>query len=573
MIGLISRTFIDELLSRTDIVDYIDGFIPLKKRGSSHIACCPFHNEKNPSFNVVPKKQFYHCFGCGANGNAISFAMNYLHLGFSDAVESLATRLGMTVIREGQGKSNTPSLSLYQFLNHVSKFYQKSLKSAGQEGISYLKQRGVTGEIAHLYELGFAPKGWQTLEPQFKQYQSELKSTGMLITKEDGSSYDRFRQRLMFPIHDRHGRVIGFGGRAIDETQKPKYLNSPETILFQKSRELYGLHQVLQQKNPIHSILIVEGYMDVIALAQHGIKNVVATLGTATSTYHIQLLSKYCKKIIFCFDGDTAGRQAATRALENSLPHLNSGLDASFIFLPDGHDPDSLVREEGASEFSKRLEFSTPLNHFFIDTLTQNIDCTTLAGKTQLINAAKPSLLKMPDGPYRQLLIDEIARITRVEPQRLLQLIEEKSSLPKTEATKDISRSPIRMAIALLLQHPEIYKASEGLIPPDLLDNPKQRILKTLMQQIAADPEMNTAKLIELWRESRIFNALSTLATWDHQVPEDALKSEFVDILLFLSKQNREYLIQQLLKKAHDHGLSETERHHLQRLLKERHQI
>ena len=571
MIGLIPKPFIDELLNRTDIVEFIDSYVPLKKRGTSHTACCPFHNEKTPSFNVVPKKQFYHCFGCGTSGNAISFAMNYLHQSFSDAVETLATRLGMKVPREGQTEKNQPSLNLYQFLSRVSNFYQQTLRTSGQAAITYLKQRHVSGEIAHLFQLGYAPPGWQTLESQFKQNKSELIATGMLITKDDGKTYDRYRQRIMFPIHDRHGRIIGFGGRAIESTQKPKYLNSPETAIFQKSRELYGLHQVLQQQPTVTNILIVEGYLDVIALAQHGIRNAVATLGTATSSYHIQLLSKYTKQLIFCFDGDTAGKQAACRALESSLPHLNSGLDASFIFLPDGHDPDSLVREEGATLFLQRLQNPTPLNQFFMDTLTLGIDNSSLAGKSQLVNAAKPHLLKMSDGPYKQLLVDELARLTRIEAHRIHQLITEKTTDVTQDTGKKITRSPVRVAIAILLQNPETYPPCSTQLPPTTLDSQKQRVLKTLMKQVVDNPEINTAKLVELWRDTPIFEALTRLATWEHQVPKNALTKEFIDIVLFLAKQNRENAIQQLMKKAHNQGLNENERLNLQEMLKQRH--
>lgn len=570
--GLIPRPFIDELLNRTDIVEFIDSYVPLKKQGTSYIACCPFHNEKTPSFNVITKKQFYHCFGCGTNGNAISFAMNYLHMSFSDAIETLAARLGLQVPREGRTEKNQQSLSLYQFLNRVSHFYQQTLKTAGQAAITYLKQRDVSGEIARLYQLGYAPPGWQTLEAQFKQNKHELVATGMLISKEDGKTYDRYRQRVMFPIHDRHGRIIGFGGRAIEATQKPKYLNSPETVIFQKSRELYGLHQVLQQKTAIANVLIVEGYMDVIALAQHGISNAVATLGTATSTYHIQLLSKYTKQLIFCFDGDAAGRQAAWRALESSLVHLNAGLDASFIFLPEGHDPDSLVRQEGKTQFLQRLQNATPLHRFFVDTLTLGIDSSNLAGKSQLVNAAKPYLIKMSDGPYKQLLIDELARLTRIESHRIHHLIEEKTSDKALDTNKHITRSPVRIAIAILLQHPETYVACEAQLSPTMLDSQKQRVLKALMQQVAENPTINTAKLIESWRDSPIFEALSKLAAWDHQVPENALTKEFIDIVLFLEKQNRENMIQQLIKKTQNEGLSETERLNLQKMLKQRHQ-
>lgn len=569
--GLIPRPFIDELLSRTDIVEFIDSYVPLKKQGTSQVACCPFHNEKTPSFNVIEKKQFYHCFGCGTSGNAISFAMNYLSLSFPDAIETLATRLGMEVPREGHTEQHQQSLGLYQFLTRVSQFYQQTLRAAGQPAIAYLKQRSVSGEIARLYQLGYAPLGWQTLESQFKQNKSELIATGMLVAKEDGKSYDRYRQRIMFPIHDRHGRIIGFGGRAIEASQKPKYLNSPETPIFQKGRELYGLHQVLQQKDAIKNILIVEGYLDVIALAQYGIFNAVATLGTATSTYHIQLLSKYTTQLIFCFDGDAAGRQAAWRAVESSLPYLNTGLDASFIFLPEGQDPDSLVREEGKECFLQRLKNATPLSRFFIDTLMQGIDNNNLAGKSQLINAAKPYLLKISDGPYQQLLIDELSRLTRIEQHRIHQLMKEKTTEKTPEAGQQITRSPVRIAIAILLQHPETLAACTTSLVSVILDAQKQRVLKTLMEQIVNQPSINTAKLVESWRDSPLFEALSKLATWDHQVPENALAKEFVDIVLFLAKQNRENTIQQLMKKTQNEGLTEIERHQLQDLLKQRH--
>ena len=571
--GLIPRPFIDELLNRTDIVEFIDGYVPLKKQGTSHVACCPFHSEKTPSFNVIPKKQFYHCFGCGTNGNAISFAMNYLHMSFTDAIETLAARLGMQVPREGRIENHQSSLSLYQFLSQVAQFYQKTLKTAGQEAISYLKLRQVTGEVARLYQLGYAPPGWQTLDVHFRKNKHELIATGMLISKDDGKTYDRYRQRIMFPIHDRHGRIIGFGGRAIEATQKPKYLNSPETIIFQKSRELYGLHQVLQQQKTIKNILIVEGYMDVIALAQHGICNAVATLGTATSTYHIQLLSKYTKQLIFCFDGDEAGRQAAWRALESSLAHLNAGLDASFIFLPENQDPDSLIRQEGKDNFLKRMDNAIPLHRYFMETLTADIDCASIAGKSQLLNAVKPYVNKMSDGPYKQLLINELARLTRIESHRIIQLIAENSSnKAPVDTGTHISRSPVRIAIALLLQHPEIYTACKMQLQPNMLDSQRQRVLKELMQQIENSPTINTAKLIEAWRDSPVFDALSKLAAWDHQVPENALNKEFIDIVFFLEKQNREHMIQQLLKKTQNEGLSDTERKDLQTMLKQRHQ-
>ncbi|MCP0914034.1 MULTISPECIES: DNA primase [Legionella] len=571
MTGLIPRPFIDELLNRTDIIELIDSYVPLKKRGNSHLACCPFHNEKTPSFNVLAKKQFYHCFGCGASGNAISFIMNYLHLGFVETIETLALRVGMQVPRE-ENHSHNKSSDLYQLLKQVAQFFQKQLKE-NQETISYLKKRGVSGEIARLYQLGYAPSGWHVLETQFKSRRNELIAAGMLVQKENGQTYDRYRHRVIFPIHDRHGRIIGFGGRILASEQQPKYLNSPETVIFQKNRELYGLHQIIQQKTVINHIVVVEGYMDVIALAEHGILNAVATLGTATSTFHIQLLSKHTKNIIFCFDGDAAGRKAAWRALESTLPSLNEGLAANFIFLPEGHDPDSLVRAEGKDKFLQRLQQAIPLNQYFFTTLTEDYDSTNLSSRTQLVNAAKPYLLKMPEGPYKEMMLDELARLTRIEHHRLTQLLEDKVSINLHDASVNMARSPLRLAVALLLQNPELYQAHSQELPPHLLDAPNQAILQTLMQQIAEHPGINTASLVEFWRDSNLFESMNKLAAWDHQVPEAALSKEFLDIMNFLIKQNRENKIQQLLEKSRTMSLTESDRLQLQDMLKERHKV
>ncbi len=571
MLGLIPQSFIDELLNHTDIIEFIDSYVPLKKRGTSHIACCPFHNEKNPSFSVIPKKQFYHCFGCGASGNVITFAMNYLHISFPDAIETLATRAGLAIPRDKDPEKHTHSLNLYELLNRVASFYQQALKSSGHVGINYLKQRHVSGEVAKLYQLGYALPGWQTLEAQFRPNKQELIATGMLIQKDDGKTYDRYRQRIMFPIHDRHGRIIGFGGRSIEADQKPKYLNSPETVIFQKNRELYGLHQILQQPGNLTNVLVVEGYMDVIALAQHGILNAVATLGTATSTYHIQLLSKHTRQLVFCFDGDNAGRQAAWRALESCLPQLNTGLDASFIFLPDGQDPDSLVREEGVELFRQRLLNATPLNQFFFDTLTKDIDHTNLTGKSQLVNAAKPYLIKMTDGPYKQLMMIELARLTRIETHRIGQLIDEKTIVKMPETAANITRTPIRIATALLLQNPELYATCAEQLPQDMQVNQRHHVLQTLIQQIAEKPTINTATLVEAWRDTPLFDSINKLAAWAHQVPEDALAIEFTDIVRFLAKQKQEDEIHQLIEKARHQGLTKTDQHTLQDMLKNRH--
>ncbi len=574
MTGLIPQPFIDDLLQRTDLVELIDGYVPLKKRGTSHIACCPFHSEKTPSFNVVAKKQFYHCFGCGASGNAISFIMSYLNQGFIDAVETLATRLGMTIPRDKETvEKNRQSQDLYQLLEQVSQFYQKTLKAQGQEAIDYLRQRGVSGEVAKHYDLGYSPNAWHTLDNSFKGKQRELINTGMLIKTDEGKIYDRYRHRIMFPIHDRHGRIIGFGGRAIDGDQKPKYLNSPETVIFQKSRELYGLHQIIDKQKDIDYIVIVEGYMDVIALAQHGISNAVATLGTATSTYHIQLLVRHCKRLVFCFDGDQAGKQAAWRAVESSLAHLNQGLDASFIFLPDGQDPDSLVREKGKDYFIQQLDEALPLNQFFFNTLTKGIDLRHPAGKTQLINTLKPHLAKMSEGSYKQLLIDDLSRRTSIDTHRLSQLLANPEEEKVPEQIYTISRTPIRIALALLLQRPEIYQQCTTQINPELLEGDDLKILKQLMLYLSGTSNTNTAALIELWRDTPYFESINRLAAWDHLVPEQEQIREFIDTVLFLQKKNQENKIRQYIEKSRQEGLNEHERLLLQKMLKERHQM
>ena len=573
MSGLIPQPFIDDLLHRTDIVELIDGYIPLKKRGNSYLACCPFHHEKNPSFNVVENKQFYHCFGCGASGNAISFTMNYLNQNFPEAIETLASRLGMSVPKDGATEKRKTTHGLYKLMTEVGSSYEKKLKEDGQEAISYLKNRGLSGSIAKRYQVGFAPKGWHYLEQEFPQYRHELITTGMLIKNDDGKIYDRYRHRIMFPIHDRHGRIIGFGGRVLDNEQKPKYLNSPETPLFQKSRELYGLHQVVQQQKTPDYIIVVEGYMDVIALAQHGIENAVATLGTSTSTYHLQLLAKYTKQVFFCFDGDSAGRQAAWRGLESSLSLLGTGLDVRFMFLPEEHDPDTLVRVEGNEGFMARLNQAQPIHRLFFDTLSKDLNLSNAAGKTQLINNTKPFLEKIAEGPYKTLIMDDLARLTRIDVDRLNALLKKQpTSEQRIAESTSITRSPMRIAIALLLQHPELYSAHQRTIDLNLFNDEEHHILLKILLQLSSNPEANTALLVESWRTSPHFEAINKLASWDHNVPEQELIKEFLDIILFIQKQNKEFIIKKFIDKSRQEGLSETEKIQLQELLKNRHQ-
>ena len=574
MQGLIVQSFIDELLNRVDIVEFIDSYVPLKKQGLNFVACCPFHHEKTPSFNVNSKKQFYHCFGCNASGNAIGFAMNYLQQNFPDAVTTLAARTGMQVVYEKNAK-HKPDISLYSLLAKVSSYYTDCLYNSGYDAIQYLKTRGLSSKIVKQYKLGYAPNDWQMLLKKFPNLQAELVKTGMLIANEKQKTYDRYRHRLIFPIENRTGKIIGFGGRALSNEQKPKYLNSPETVLFQKSKELYGLYQVINNKQTSkEKIIVVEGYMDVLALAQFGVPNVVATLGTATTTYHLQLLSKYTKEVVFCFDGDNAGRQAAWRALESTFSNLDKDIVANFVFLPEGYDPDSFIRTEGSEEFLKRINSGAPLHKFFFESLLQDIDIGLFTGKSKLINLAKPYLVKMPESAYKQVLLNELARLTHIDVHRIAQLITDKKSvMPEIQTDKSNQRTPMRLVIAILLQHPEIYEKCADQIQKILAQGYQPKVLLEIINHIASNPHINTAGLVEKWRNTPIFGTINELAGFTHKIPLDALASEVVDIVSFMSKQDSENKIQQLIEKSRKVSLTESERRELQNLLKNKHNL
>ena len=577
MSGLIPQAFIDDILAKTDLIHLIDGYVPLKKQGTSYSACCPFHEEKTPSFNVIPKKQFYHCFGCGASGNAISFVMDYMNQSFPDAIETLATKLGIEVPREKSKQSNRKqALPLYELLEKVTHFYEDILqKPLAKEAATYLVNRGISEATCRHFHIGYAPPGWHNLEAVFKPHQKGLVTTGMLITKEeDNSTYDRYRQRIVFPIHNYNGQIIGFGGRAILADQKPKYLNSPETIIFQKSRELYGLYQVLEasRKNP-ESILVVEGYMDVVSLVEHGYTNVVATLGTATSTYHIQRLSRFTKHIIFCFDGDTAGQKAAFKALESALPSLDGTLNASFVFLPEGEDPDSLIQKLGLEAFQAKVSASQALHEFLIETLSADIDTQTLAGRGQLLKSAEPYLDKIPEGPYKVLLLEQLARITHLETTRIESTLKLKPQ-QTVKSASGIKRTPLRLAIALVLQNPQLYSKNFADLPePDAFIDKEQALLRATLSYLLKHPEATTAQLIEAFRETKVFDAVKKLAAWQHLVPVEALESEFIETLNFLSRQHQHHEIEALIQKARANDISDLERQHLQTLLQNKHKL
>ncbi|MDO8329538.1 MAG: DNA primase [Fluviicoccus sp.] len=419
MAGRIPQSFIDEVLHRTDIVDLIGAHVRLKKSGKNYSACCPFHNEKTPSFTVNREKQFYHCFGCGASGNALSFLMQYERREFMDSLEYLAQKGGLTLPETSQDhkEERASRQPLYDMLDAAAKFYEEQLRQHPQRerATQYLRQRGLTGQVAKDWRLGYAPPGWDNLLRALGNSPEEvalLLQAGLIIFNEQRNShYDAMRERVIFPIRDFRGRIMAFGGRVLDDS-KPKYLNSPETPVFHKGEELYGLFETRQARQDLKRVVVVEGYMDVIAMHQAGLPFAVATLGTATSTTHVERLFRSVPDVIFCFDGDEAGRRAAWKALESALPALKDGVSAGFLFLPDGHDPDSLVREEGLDAFRKRLDEAEPLADFLFRHLSEGLRLDSLEGRSRLASHASPLLEKVPKSLFRQLLWKRLSEMT-----------------------------------------------------------------------------------------------------------------------------------------------------------------
>jgi DNA primase len=478
---VIPKNFIQDLLNRLDIVDVVERYVPLKKAGANFVACCPFHNEKSPSFTVSQTKQFYHCFGCGAHGTAIGFVMEHAGLGFVDAVEELARNVGMEVPHERQAPGEAyqkVAPDLYEVMQTATRYYREQLKLS-QHAIDYLKQRGLSGEIAARFGIGYAPEGWQNLAAAFPDYHDEmLAETGLVIDKEDeatasgtppdaratrghgtGKRYDRFRDRIMFPIVNVRAQVIGFGGRILDKGE-PKYLNSPETPLFEKGRELYGLYQAQKAIRAGQQVLVVEGYMDVVALAQHGVEYAVATLGTATTPYHVQKLLRLSEHIVFCFDGDAAGQRAAWRAMENALPHLQDGKRISFLFLPFEHDPDSFIREYGKEAFEQRIREAMPLSSYLLREVGKGLDLGTQEGRNQFLQRAKPLLTAIAAPATALLLRKEVATLTGVSQAELEALYEIKPVAKGPRITfQRASRSPPsvhRLLLQCLIAQPEL---------------------------------------------------------------------------------------------------------------------
>lgn len=584
MAGRIPQAFIDELTARLDIVEVIDGYVSLRKAGREYVARCPFHEERSPSFTVSPEKQFYHCFGCGAHGTAIGFLMEYARLDFVEAVRELAGRVGMTMpqtgSQTGDAAPHKDESDLYGVLEDAAAWFRRQLREHPRgrgEAIDYLKNRGLTGEAAASFGLGYAPPGWDNLLKAMAGRHSEerLLAAGLLAKREQGGCYDRFRDRIIFPIRDVRGRVIAFGGRVLgDDT--PKYLNSPETPVFHKGRELYGLYEARKAKRELDRLLVVEGYMDVVMLAQHGVSYAVATLGTATTPQHLERLFRFVPELVFCFDGDRAGRQAAWRALEGALPALRDGRQARFMFLPEGEDPDSLVRKEGRQGFEERLVNAVTLSEFFYDCLAQRADTSNIDGRARLVELAKPYLAKIESGVYRHMMTARLGELARIEPGVLAGMLPAAKTaagarpaparLPMRTERRAVSSLP-RKAIGLLLRKPALAHQQEDYKRLIDLEIPGVRLLVEMLDLLHGNPHLNTASLLERWREHEHGRHLARLAREETLIPLDKLDEEFADAMRGLRRMHLDQRIERLRAKP---APSAEEKLALKQLLEER---
>lgn len=568
MAGRIPRVFINDLLARTDIVDLIDARVKLKKQGKNYHACCPFHNEKTPSFTVSGEKQFYYCFGCGAKGNAIDFLMNHDRLEFVESVEELATQHGLEVPYEtGSGPSpieRHQRQSLYQLLEKLDGFYQHSFRSPGAEAAQrYLGSRGLSQQVIDHFAIGYAPAGWDNVLKRFGEQQEDRESlmeAGMLVTNDKGRSYDRFRDRVMFPIRDKRGRVIGFGGRVLGN-DTPKYLNSPETPIFHKGRQLYGLYEAQKNHPQPARLLVVEGYMDVVALAQFGIDYAVASLGTSTTAEHIQLLFRSTDTVICCYDGDRAGREAAWRALETALPYMNDGRQLRFMFLPDGEDPDTLVRKEGKEAFEARMEQAMPLSVFLFDSLMPQVDLSTRDGRTKLATLALPLISQIPGETLRiymrQTLGNKLGILDDNQLDKLMPKAAENATPPVAPPLK---RTTMRVLIALLVQNPQfatIVPTLDGLAQSKLAG---LSLFVDLVSRCTENPGLTTGQLLELYRGTNFSQPLETLATWNHMIVDEEAEAVFQDSLASIYDAALEQRLEALIARERTEGLSAAER-------------
>jgi DNA primase len=632
MAGLIPQSFIDDLLNRTDIVDVVSSRVQLKKAGKNYTACCPFHKEKTPSFSVSPDKQFYYCFGCGAGGNALGFLMDHDNLDFPQAIEDLAKAAGMEVPREESGRPHKPrqptDSPLYPLLTAAADFYRQALKSHPQRkaAVDYLKGRGLTGEIARDFGLGFAPPGWDNLYKHLSSdtlQQKAMIDAGLLVENaETGKRYDRFRDRVMFPIRDSRGRIIAFGGRVLGD-DKPKYLNSPETPVFHKGQELYGLFEARKNNRNLDEIIVVEGYMDVIALAQQGLRNAVATLGTATSEEHMKRLFRVVPSVLFCFDGDQAGRNAAWRALEATLSSLQDGRRARFLFLPEGEDPDTLVRSEGTDAFRARInQHAQPLADYFFQQLTEEADPRSLEGKAHMATLAAPLIDKVPGANLKSLMRMRLQEVTGLSGEAVSQLVHnaphdappptydpgmdydampdysdfhqpQEAYAPQQEWTPKKSGSdgkkwekkpwskngkrgdrdeayaprtpvaveaPTLIALRTLIHHPQLAEKVESADHFANASNTYAQVLIALIEAVQKNPKLNSIQLMARWHGTEQGRLLKALAEKEWLIDGDNLEQQFLDTITRLSAGQHTQTLDDLIKKARQPDLSAEEK-------------
>ena len=594
--GLIPQTFIDELIARTDIVEVIGSRVQLKKAGREFRACCPFHNEKTPSFWVSPDKQFYHCFGCGVHGTVLRFLMEHDRMAFPEAVEELATRLSLEVPREGGSAASAPRRAdepLYELMGRVAAFYAEVLVR-DERVRQYAIKRGLTRETVEQFGIGYAPNSWNEVLRRFGAEESErrlLAELGLIIERDRGQIrdgdryYDRFRDRLMFPIRDARGRVIAFGGRIIDQGE-PKYLNSPETVLFHKGRELYGLFETRRSRANLKCLLVVEGYMDAVRLHQAGLTYAVATLGTATTPEHFKRIFRLVSEVVFAFDGDRAGRAAAWRALQHALPEAREGREIKFLFLPDGQDPDSLVGEEGPAAFEKRLETTIPLSEYLVRELSEQVDLTHADGLARFAETARPLFAKLPEGVFRELLLARLARVIGLPPQRLEELWNAgavtassiapaaQSAPPRAKSVQSRSSggrgSLVRQAVVRLLWFPPIAREvtpaeRAGL---DASEEPGIELLRELLDNLQAQPAQNSAQVIERWSEKPDGEHLAKLLHREELVADAAAAtSELKAALIKLQQGADERRWEALGAKSRLGPLDAQEKDEFQRLM------
>ena len=578
MAGRIPQSFIDDLIARVDIVDVIDERVPLKRAGRDYTACCPFHEEKTPSFSVSPAKQFYYCFGCGAHGTAVGFLMDYGHMEFVEAIEELARRTGVEIPREVvEYRANDTTQALYDALEQAQVFYSKQLRDhdVAEKAVTYLKTRGLSGETAAQFSLGFAPPGWDTLAKHFGSApgsNNTLIQAGLLIEKDQGRGYDRFRDRVMFPIRNRRGQVIGFGARALGD-ENPKYLNSPETPVFHKGQELYGLYEVKQANRHLDKLFVVEGYMDVVSLFQAGITNAVATLGTAATPDHIQRLFRTTPNVVFCFDGDKAGRRAAWRALENLLPAMKDGWIASFMFLPEGEDPDSIAMAHGKQGFMRLADEATNLSTFLFDTLSSQVDLGSLEGRARLIELARPLLASINADAFKNLALQKLGQISGLNAQELAKLVLDGARVPierpngRVRARSNSNPSLVRRAITLLLYRPKMGTLIESTDRLRVLAMPGAELLAEVVELVKTNPTIKTGAIVERFRSHEQGRHLAKLAVEAAPVLDEGLEREFTDAVRKLEQMVDEQRFSQLTAKARAGALSNEEEREFKQLV------